>query len=143
VKLTYKTWKDEYVVHEDTHRGYDFVIKLLPEDDDNFKCYYCYVKVPNNHKFYGIDYQNMDIKAHGGLSFSEKIENDWWVGWDYGYEFRDYELKDIFMDCCYVIMQLIEEDGGRINNDIKDRRSTLSKEISEHAANSNKENRIV
>jgi len=133
MELNHKTWKKENVVYEDIHKGYDLIIKLIP-GLFNSSDYFCYVKIPNTHKYYGFDYKNIKIKTHDGLSFSEKIENDWWIGWMYNSHWNKhnkYELKDVFIDCCFVIMQLIEEEERIPNNSIEYNMSKLSKEILE------------
>lgn len=66
-----------------------------------------YVGVPNNHKFYGIDYDELDLEVHGGLTYSDtcdvggKIchshekgdvianEDVWWLGFDCSH-YMDY-----------------------------------------------------
>ena len=130
------TFKEENVIHKDIHRGYEFVIKLI-----NNSHYCCYVKIPNNHMYNGLNYDAIDIIAHGGLSFSERIENDWWIGWDYlgylGDNVNKYEIKDVFMDCCYVITQLIEKEMEKHNNVIEGGKSRLSNEILEYLSDIN------
>jgi hypothetical protein len=135
MEMAYETWK-EGIVFEGNHRGYDIVIRSL--GDGYFKHYCGYIKIPQNHKYNGFQYEDIDIKAPGGLIISVKIENDWWIGWAYEYypyNYREHGLVDIFMDCCDVIMQLIEEEGE--NDNTNNNRSTLSKQLSEHIANIN------
>jgi hypothetical protein len=129
MEMTPEKWK-EGIIFEDNHKGYDIVIKFFENDN-----HYCsYVKVPKNHRYNGIDYHDIDIKVHGGLTFSDKIEDDWWIGWDYGHYFdiNKYELLDVFMDCCYVIMQLIENGS---ESSISHNNSVISKKMSNHIAN--------
>ena len=103
-RMTYEAFKSKYVIFEDNHRGYDFLIQKP------FETHYCgYVKIPKNHKYHDKDYDKIDIKIHGDLSFGEYIEEDWWIGWDYNHDLpgeKDLVLIDIIKDCCSVIMQL-------------------------------------
>jgi hypothetical protein len=44
-----------------------------------------YIKVPNEHKFYKLDYDDIDIDVHGGITFNgsiEDAENEFWIGFD-------------------------------------------------------------
>ena len=93
------------IVYEDSHRGYDFFVKDFPS-------HYCaYVRIPEGHPYHKIHYKDekMNISVHGKLSFSEMLEDEYWIGWDYGHggdEKRNFELIDIIKDCSSVIMQL-------------------------------------
>lgn len=51
-----------------------------------------YVGVKPEHIIYGIDYEELPIKCHGGLTYSIKGDDSfiwpsgyWWIGWDYGH----------------------------------------------------------
>lgn len=96
----------------------------------------CYVFLPKGHKYYGKNYDDIDIVCHGGLTYSGEdlvfnpLENDKWViGWDYahcddymGYyqleclsEFNhDHEkkwtTKELLEDVKEVIKQLAESE---------------------------------
>ncbi|MGW8936016.1 hypothetical protein [Gordonia terrae] len=37
-----------------------------------------YVKVPDGHPWYGLDYEMIDVEVHGGLTFAR----DGWIGFD-------------------------------------------------------------
>lgn len=86
-----------------------------------------YVGVPLNHLLAGIDYDNLDIEVHGGLTFSAKgdgniwPENYWWFGWDYAHagDYAGYEpllqnqlggkkwtTEEIYQEALSVIEQL-------------------------------------
>ena len=62
-----------------------------------------YVKIPENHKYYQKDYDDIDIQAHGGLTYSrdhlwisesQRLEG-WFIGWDYAhcYDYTGYYTK--------------------------------------------------
>lgn len=55
-----------------------------------------YIKIPKTHKYYGIDYNDLDINVHGGLTYSKnkliinfKELKGWFIGWDYAH-YGDY-----------------------------------------------------
>ena len=43
-----------------------------------------YVGVPKGHELYGVNYTEIGIEAHGGLTFSDKFRDDnyWYLGFD-------------------------------------------------------------
>lgn len=79
--------KNSEIVKEGEYKGYDFLIRTV------FNSHYCaYVRIPEDHKFYGIPYDEIDIDCHGGLTFSEftnfaplNIQKGYWIGWDYAH----------------------------------------------------------
>lgn len=50
-----------------------------------------YVKLPYEHKYYGVDYDDIPVKCHCGLTYSDNrldvlpLRSGWWIGWDYGH----------------------------------------------------------
>lgn len=49
-----------------------------------------YVGVRQGHPLYQVDYNDIDIDCHGGLTFSRggnkyRPLGYWWLGWDYGH----------------------------------------------------------
>ena len=52
----------------------------------------CYVFLPKGHKYYGKNYDDIDIDCHGGLTYSKEDDNsNWVIGWDYAH-FDDYTM---------------------------------------------------
>ena len=58
----------------------------------------CYVEIPKGHKYYNVDYDNIDISCHGGLTYGKSylaaVTGDeptdrWFIGWDYAH-YGDY-----------------------------------------------------
>ena len=41
-----------------------------------------YVSVPKDHPWYGKDYNDIEVEIHGGLTFSESINDEYWIGFD-------------------------------------------------------------
>lgn len=40
-----------------------------------------YVLLPKDHPWYGIDYDDIDVNIHGGLTFGTKFESDYFLDW--------------------------------------------------------------
>lgn len=65
-----------------------------------------YIKVPRDHKYYGVDYNKVPLYVHGGLTYGDNLSylnddiepiinnSDYWLGWDYAHEgdFVGYDL---------------------------------------------------
>ena len=41
-----------------------------------------YVKVPKDHPYYGLDYDDMHIDVHGGVTYAEHYKDGFWIGFD-------------------------------------------------------------
>ena len=93
-----------------------------------------YIEIPKSSKYYNVDYDNIPIECHGGLTYSSnylgsianECEERYFIGWDYAH-YMDYvgyysigEFKpsfserlkkfttiEIIHDCLKVIEQLI------------------------------------
>ena len=62
-----------------------------------------YVRIPENHRYYKKDMDEIDIDVHGGITYSSDhlyIENNqklegWFIGWDYAHygDYAGYEEK--------------------------------------------------
>ena len=97
------------VIFEDSHRGYDFFIKFNDFFPPGHHC--AYVRIPRDHPYFEVHYDDINISVHGGLTFSEMVDGEYWIGWDYGHggdKVRNFDLIDYIKDCCSVIMQLPE-----------------------------------
>ena len=62
-----------------------------------------YVRIPENHRYYKKDAEEIDIDVHGGITYScdylyiennQKMEG-WFIGWDYAHlgDYAGYEEK--------------------------------------------------
>jgi len=62
-----------------------------------------YIKIPENHKYYKKEYDEIELNVHWGATYSrdylyinqnQKIEG-WFIGWDYSHcdDYAGYELK--------------------------------------------------
>ena len=52
----------------------------------------CYVEIPKDHSCYGLEYDEIEIVCHGGLTFSndklygvDKTGPKWFIGWDFAH----------------------------------------------------------
>lgn len=78
-----------------------------------------YIEIPTDHELYGKDYDEIEahydyeLPAHGGLTFSDFVDNKYWIGFDCAHfgdlkpmyapgfeEFRD--KRDVYRDMDYV-----------------------------------------
>ena len=115
----------------EVYRGYEFAVMNL----GTHPC--CYIKLPKGHKYENIDYDNIPLSVHGGLTYGEsylivavvggkqiKDETGYWIGWDYahygdylGYDSppyfgtRIYATEELEMDCRNAIDQLCKLCG--------------------------------
>ena len=78
--------KDEpgTIYHDEMDEGIRFIVMRGPAS----LC--AYAGIPLNHPLAGMEYDDLPIDAHGGLTFSEKgggkwPKNYWWYGWDYAH----------------------------------------------------------
>ena len=64
------------------YKGFEYLIWF--HEQDGFRC--GYVGLPKGHKWYGEDYDDIPVNAHGGLTFSglQTIFDSelWWIGFD-------------------------------------------------------------
>lgn len=77
-----------------------------------------YIKIPQNHKFYEKDMNEIDVDVHGGITYTnnhiyaaenEKIEG-WFIGWDYaqrvgGKKWTTKEIHKEVRHACYQIQK--------------------------------------
>lgn len=127
--MIYQKERKIELLYDAPYRNYHFYILNLGTHPT------AYVEIPKNHKFYGINYNDIDnIIVHGGLTYSadhlfvakDKEIQGWFIGWDYahwndylGYEenfpayIRTYGKKwttnEIIEECKNVINQIIDK----------------------------------
>lgn len=78
-------------------------------DDEGIKCLIvrgpgslcAYLGIPKEHPCAGKHYDDIDLRVHGGLTFSQagEVETPWdpalyWIGWDYAH-YRDKTFYDL------------------------------------------------
>lgn len=108
------------MLDEDIYKGFHYAIVSL----GSHPC--AYVELPEHHKYYGKDYDEIPIECHGGLTYSSSdgiasrnspLRRDgFWIGWDYAhlndYVYRIFDhgkrwsTEEILVEVMYVIDQL-------------------------------------
>ena len=124
-----------------TYNGYEYAIVSR----GLYPC--AYVKLPEGHKYYGKDYNDIPIKCHCGLSYSKwtldviykskgwwfpKSDGCWWIGWNYGH-ICDYSgdmleyVQDIHMSYYkkWTTQEILDEVMQVIDNIIEDSRRLM------------------
>lgn len=119
-----KRFKESLILASGNKNGYNYWALNL----GTHPC--CYVEIPKGHKYYNVDYDDIDIYCHGGLTYSrsylggvtgDEPTDRWFIGWDYahygdfcGYLIgtglnnldRTYTTEELVCDCLEVIEQL-------------------------------------
>lgn len=93
------------ILDEGVYDGFHYVILSL----GSHPC--AYIELPNTHKYYGKDYDNVPIYCHGGLTYSDvegivfpkdnpSHRDGYWIGWDYAHlgDFYYYGTPHIEFD---------------------------------------------
>jgi len=98
-EMFYQQTRGVFVLDKGINNGYKYAIISY----GTHPC--CYVFLPKGHKYYGKNYDDIDIDCHYGLTFSEDdlpynpLQNDdWIIGWDYahcGDYYGIYEMKEL------------------------------------------------
>lgn len=84
-EMIYKPKVEIEILDNGLYKGYKYVIV-------SFGTHLCtYVKLSQEHKYYGVKYDDIPITCHGGLTYSESYlaviydASGWWIGWDYAH----------------------------------------------------------
>ena len=84
--MVYKNKWETELLDSGVHDGYEYAIVST----GSHPC--AYVKLPEEHKYYGVDYDDIPVKfCYGlfGLSYSYDFlavmpsHSGWWIGWEY------------------------------------------------------------
>lgn len=76
------------------YKGFSCVVLFLPW---GYRC--GYVGLPSNNEYYNVDYMNIPVDCHGGLTYAESslcMQDDkdiWWIGFDCAHCFDGYDLE--------------------------------------------------
>lgn len=79
-----------------THRGFEYKVIVM---DMGHRC--GYVCLPENHPWYNKNYCDIDVRIHGGLTFSEMcnghpiLSNGYWIGFDCLHAFDLPDLDEV------------------------------------------------
>lgn len=101
------------------YRGYDIIIKLLWDPDRPLMMpsrWFCgYVRLPEDHKFYGKKYGEIDgcVNVHGGVTFAGALDgmDGFYVGFDCAHLGDMPDEQDeayTLYECKRLVNQLIE-----------------------------------
>lgn len=93
-KMFYKRERSLELLDKGTYKGYDYLIISY----GTHPC--CYIHIPKENALYGVDYEEIDLCVHGGLTFGDFFSeesadklgishDDWYIGWDYSH-YNDY-----------------------------------------------------
>ena len=85
--MKYTRTRNQIVLDKGTIKGFEYFILSLGSHPT------AYVKIPKDHKYYKLGYDDIPIDCHGGLTFASTdfsfnpmdIKDSWWVGWDYAH----------------------------------------------------------
>ena len=78
------------------YKGFPCVVLFLPW---GYRC--GYVGLPSNNEYYNVDYNNIPVDCHGGLTYSESalaLQEDkdiWWIGFDCAHCFDGYDFRKL------------------------------------------------
>ena len=76
------------------YKGYPCVVLFMPM---GYRC--GYVGLTEGNQYYYVDYDDIPIDCHGGLTYSDNRlfgqddEHVWWIGYDCGHCFDGYDLE--------------------------------------------------
>lgn len=96
--MKYQGWDDEHREVLDT--GYCFGLLYYILNLGLFPT--AYIKIPKDHKLHGKSIDEINVCAHGGITYShdhlyitnnQKVDG-WFIGWDYGHA-GDYIGSDV------------------------------------------------
>jgi hypothetical protein len=79
-----------------------------------------YVAVPLEHPWYGLDCDEIDVDIHGGLTFSEEIDNYWVFGFDtnhYGDNLLNWPKLRVIDETMRLFITAIEIMNIRLEKD--------------------------
>lgn len=46
-----------------------------------------YISIPTDHPYFSKDYNDIEIDVHGGLTYGENINDEYWIGFDCAHSF--------------------------------------------------------
>lgn len=125
-EMIYQENRKQEILYVGEYKGYKYLILSMGIHPT------AYVEIPEGHKLNGVNYDDIDIDVHGGLTYGHNgllgIEsNCYYIGWDYAH-YGDYsgcdmlfpkDLKsndkkwtteEIKNDCESVIRQIVDMD---------------------------------
>ena len=136
--------KEPEILASGEHKGYNYYVVSLGTHPCG------YIEIPRNSKYFNVDYDNIPVECHGGLTYGRDFlhtvsapdDNRYFIGWDYAH-YGDYVGYDsmfglnggaihftaeIVGECKNVIEQLValddvpDTDVGEIANVVEFRK---------------------
>jgi len=106
------------IIKEEKYKGFKFQVKLM----ENCGSWHCgYVSVPKDHSIInktkdnsypgGINYDNIDLIIHGGLTYASKEDDMIVIGFDCAHLGDTIEICDeefVTLECKSMIDQIIQ-----------------------------------
>lgn len=124
-QMEYQATPKREILAEGEYKNYHYVIM-------SYGTHPCaYVAIPKNHKCYGKDYDDIDIRCHGGLTYSrdslrigeDTVYNGYFIGWDYAHygDYAGYFSQIGFDEPCkkWTTEEILEEVNDVIEQLIK------------------------
>lgn len=68
-----------------------------------------YVKIPENNKYFNKHYDEIDIDCHGGLTYSNYQDNNYYIGFDCAHSFDYLPSMEMFKQKNEKIKQFFEQ----------------------------------
>jgi hypothetical protein len=68
-----------------------------------------YVDLPKTHPMYGVQYDDINVDVHGGLTYSEEVNGMWRVGFDTahaGDNYNNWNKQKVYKETKYLAEQL-------------------------------------
>lgn len=90
------------IIGEGKIDGYAYKIKNIKGSHPT-----AYVKLPLDHVFFDKFYDDIPVYVHGGLTYSEKEEDGYWIGWDYAH-CGDYTSDYVFGDKQWTTDEILD-----------------------------------
>ena len=101
------------ILYNENYKGYEYIIVSY----GTHPC--CYIGMYEDDKNYNVDYSEIDLNVHGGLTYSGNLTHlpvdhkKWWIGWDYahfGDRFGNRDITDrYYKDHTWKTRELIKE----------------------------------
>lgn len=101
--MVYTSEKTRELLYHDKYNGYKYYILSLGSHPT------AYIEIPKGYELYGVEYDNIDLDVHGGLTYGceyLKISDDntlsdsWFIGWDYSHcnDYVEYKCSSNYKE---------------------------------------------
>ncbi|MCM1506992.1 MAG: hypothetical protein NC177_07640 [Ruminococcus flavefaciens] len=138
-EMVYKNKWETELLDSGVYDGYEYAIVSR----GTHPC--AYVKLPHGHKYYGVDYADIPVECHWGLTYSDNrldvlpLRSGWWIGWDYAH---GYDHMEFFNGKKWTTAEILDEVKDVIRQ-VKELHEAVSKIISSGLIDENDARRAV